>query len=86
MIAGGVLALLPKITADWPETGLAGVLSFLIGCLMIPGYAVGVVAAGFTIHDISQWVVDSADFVFYSGLSYAVLLLLTKREGSDKAA
>jgi len=50
-------------------------------CLMLPGSAVGLLAALGNVHRISLWFVDAVDWVFYFGLSYLFLAIWDKNKG-----
>jgi hypothetical protein len=78
--AGCAFAFLPRVAADWSESGIVGALRFTIGGLMLPGSVIGLVVAGGMVHSVAQWVIDAADVVFYSALSYFLLSVLRKKQ------
>jgi hypothetical protein len=70
LAAGCAVALLPKLMAYWPESGILDTLKFSIGFLMLPGIFVGLIVSAGGVHDVNLWVVDTANVVFYSALWY----------------
>lgn len=82
LVIGASLAFFPRLTSNLPEHGIAGSLKFGIQCLMLPGAAIGMIVSR-NAHDISIFVVEIVNVLFYSGLLYAFFTAWSRRKGSS---
>jgi hypothetical protein len=69
---GCVIAFMPRVTLNFPESGVEGTVRLVVQCLQLPGAAVGLIVFR-NVHGISLWVVEATNVIFYSGLSYFLL-------------
>ena len=75
-LAGCALTILPIAGLKLPtDSGTVGPLRWASANLTIPGAFVGLIASGGRIDDISPWVSDFANFLFFFGLAYLLLMI-----------
>ena len=58
-------------------------LKIPFGCLVLPGFLVGIVADGGIIHGINPWVLFFGNLLFYFGLVYLLLGFRERRTGKE---
>lgn len=69
---GCILAFLPKVVTNLPESGVLGQVKLGFACLQIPGIVAGLVIYR-NVHTINSSVVEAINFVFYAAASYILL-------------
>ncbi len=81
LVSGSVLGFLPMALLGMAPSDSATINALQWGptFIMLPGFVVGMITARGRIDDISLWVAGSADFIFYSLLSYLVIKAWKKR-------
>ena len=78
-VFGCMLTLVPLLVlALRSDSGIVNSLKWVCAGLGVPGAAVGIIAVTGRMDDTSLWVTGSANFVFYSALSYVFLIALAK--------
>jgi hypothetical protein len=80
LLAGCVFALSTMMMIEFPVLSPIKVfarIERLFSILLMPGFFVGFSVSG-NIHVTSTWVVTSANFVFYFGLAYLLLMVSGK--------
>jgi hypothetical protein len=60
---------MPRVTLNFPESGVMGTIKLAVQCVQLPGAALGLIVFR-NVHGISLWVVEATDVIFYSGLLY----------------
>jgi hypothetical protein len=82
LLLGSLMGFVPLVMMKLAPTDhvLINALKFLSAFTMLPGLAVGMVAAEGKIDDINLWVAAVVDFAFYFWLSRTVLRLLERRK------
>jgi hypothetical protein len=82
LVLGSLMGFVPLVMMKLAPTDdvLINALKFLSAFAMLPGLAVGMIAAQGKIDDINLWVAAVADFAFYFWLFRTVLMLLERRK------
>jgi drug/metabolite transporter (DMT)-like permease len=86
LVASFVFALSTLMMIEFPV--LSSITIFarierLLSILLMPGFFVGFTVSG-NIHVTSPWVVISANFVFYFGLAYLLLMVSDKLKAKSQ--
>lgn len=71
-VIGCAVAILPNVTANWPESGFAGLLKGGIQWLLMPGVVLVMILYR-NVHNYSLWVLEVTNVVFYSWLAYYLM-------------
>jgi hypothetical protein len=78
LATGSLVAFLPQITANFPESRWRGSIKTAIQFLMLPGAAVALLFDR-NVHGIQIWLVEGIDVVFYSALAYFLMVRFVRR-------
>jgi hypothetical protein len=86
LVAGCAFALSTLMMIEFPVLSPITVfarIERLFSILLMPGFFVGFSVSG-NIHVTSTWVVTSANFVFYFGLAYLLLMVSGKLKAKSR--
>ena len=59
------LTLLPKVTANWPDSNVLNPIKFTLAFLMAPGTIFAMIVSSGNVHGINSLIVDTTDVIFY---------------------